>query len=135
MELQPLRIGTLAKKANVGVETIRYYQRRGLLSEPGKPLGGQRNYPPEAVERLQFIKRAQRLGLTLDDIAALLKLNDGTGHVRARQLATRRLEEIEAKLSDLTAMRDVLKKLVHQCEHAAGRVPCPIIRAVAGPKD
>ena len=134
MESQPLRIGALAKEAKVGVETIRYYQRRGLLAEPGKPLGGQRSYPPEAAERLRFIKRAQRLGLTLEDIAVLLKLNDGTGHVKARQLATHRLEEIEAKLHDLTAMRDVLKKLVSQCEHSAGRVPCPIIQAVAGTK-
>ncbi len=127
---QSFRIGELGREAQMGVETIRYYQRRGLLPQPGRPPGGQRSYPPQALERLRFIKRAQSLGFTLDDVATLLKLNDGTGHVQARALAGKRLAEIDAKLADLRAMRKVLHRLIRDCEHTAGRVPCPIIRAV-----
>jgi len=127
MEGQPLRIGTLARAAGVGIETIRYYQRRRLLGTPARALGGQRSYPPEFVDRVRFIKRAQALGFSLDDVAALLQLNDGTGHVRARQLASARLAEFESRVADLAAMRDVLAKLIRHCEHTEGRVPCPII--------
>ena len=127
MEGQPLRIGTLARAAGVGIETIRYYQRRRLLGTPARAFGGQRSYPPEFVDRVRFIKRAQALGFSLDDVAALLQLNDGTGHVRARQLASARLAEIESRVADLAAMRDVLAKLIRHCEHTEGRVPCPII--------
>jgi len=127
MEGQPLRIGALARAAGVGIETIRYYQRRRLLGTPARALGGQRSYPPEFVDRLRFIKRAQALGFSLADVAALLQLNDGTGHVRARQLASARLAEIESRVADLAAMRDVLAKLIRHCEHTEGRVPCPII--------
>lgn len=129
--MEPLRIGQLAASAGVGIETIRYYQRRKLLGTPPKPYGGQRLYPPEYVDRLRFIKRAQGLGFSLDDVAVLLQLNDGTGHVRARQLAVGRLAEIEARLADLVAMRDVLRGLVRRCAHAEGRVPCPIIATIA----
>lgn len=132
MEAQPLRIGALARAAGVGIETIRYYQRRKLLGTPPKPQGGQRVYPAEDVARLKFIKRAQALGFSLDEVAVLLQLNDGTGHVRARSLATRRLAELEAKMADLAAVRDVLRELVRRCEHAHGRVPCPIIATLAG---
>jgi MerR family mercuric resistance operon transcriptional regulator len=131
MEAQPLRIGALARSAGVGIETIRYYQRRGLLGTPPKPLGGQRLYPAQYAERLRFIKRGQALGFALEDVAVLLQLNDGTGHVRARQLATRRLDEIESRLADLAAIRDVLRELIRRCAHADGRVPCPIIATLA----
>jgi MerR family mercuric resistance operon transcriptional regulator len=127
MDGQPLRIGALARAAGVGVETIRYYQRRRLLGTPARAFGGQRSYPPDFVDRLRFIKRAQALGFSLADVAALLQLDDGTGHVRARQLAAARLAEIESRIADLAAMREVLAQLIHDCEHAEGRVPCPII--------
>jgi MerR family mercuric resistance operon transcriptional regulator len=133
--MEPLRIGQLAASAGVGIETIRYYQRRKLLGTPPKPFGGQRLYPAEYVDRLRFIKRAQALGFSLDDVAVLLQLNDGTGHVRARQLAVARLAEIETRLADLVAIRDVLRGLVRRCAHAEGRVPCPIIATIAaGPQ-
>jgi len=131
MDAQPLRIGALAKAAGVGVETIRYYQRRGLLGTPPKPYGSQRLYPLAYVDRLRFITRAQALGFSLEDVAALLQLNDGTGHARARGLATRRLDEIEARIADLAALRDVLRALIRTCAHAEGRVPCPIIATIA----
>src|SRR5512134_417604 len=99
--VDPLKIGQLAASAGVGVETIRYYQRRKLLGTPPKPYGSQRLYPAEYVDRLRFIKRAQALGFSLDDVAVLLQLNDGTGHARARALAAKRLAAVEAKIADL----------------------------------
>ena len=131
MDPQPLRIGALARAASVGVETIRYYQRVKLLGTPPRPYGGQRLYPVQYVDRLRFIKRAQALGFALDEVAVLLQLNDGTGHVRARGIAAKRLAAVEAKIADLAAIRDVLRELIRRCEHAAGRVPCPIISSLA----
>lgn len=132
MQIQSLRIGTLARRAGVGVETIRYYQRRKLIGTPPKQFGSQRTYPPDYVDRLLFIRRAQALGFSLDDVAALLTLNDGVDRVRARAIARRRLQEITARISDLQAMRAILEKLLHDCEHASGHVPCPIISAIRG---
>jgi MerR family mercuric resistance operon transcriptional regulator len=128
---RPLRIGALADAAGVGAETIRYYERRQLLGRPARPYGGQRAYPPEYVQRVRFIKRAQAIGFTLDEIAELLALERGTGHARARALATRRLAMIEDRLAGLAAMRDALRHVVHECEHAHGRVACPIIDTLA----
>jgi MerR family mercuric resistance operon transcriptional regulator len=131
MDAPLFRIGALARTAGVGIETIRYYQRLKLLGTPPRPFRGQRLYPAEYAGRLRFIKRAQALGFSLDDVALLLQLNDGTGHARARALATRRLAAVEAKIADLAAIRDVLRELIRRCEHAEGRVPCPIIAALA----
>jgi MerR family transcriptional regulator, mercuric resistance operon regulatory protein len=127
---RPLKVGDVAAAASVGVETIRYYQRRQLLAEPNRPYGGQRVYPPDTVDRVRFIKRAQTLGFSLEEIRELLTLDSGTGHAQARALATRRLAEIEAKLADLAAMRDALRALVHRCEHTRGKLACPIIATI-----
>lgn len=124
---QPRRIGRLADAAGVGTETIRYYQRRGLLGRPHKPYGGQRAYPPAYVQRVRFIKRAQAVGFSLADVAALLALDSGTGHARARLLATQRLAQIETRLADLAAMRAALVDLVERCVQSEGKVACPII--------
>ena len=125
-----LRIGALAAAADVGVETVRYYQRRGLLGEPERPLGGLRTYPATYVDRIRFIKRAQRLGFSLEEIVTLLTLDSGTGHARAHALAVHRLEEIVAKIGDLEAMRATLTELVRRCESTHGKVACPIIAAL-----
>jgi len=128
---KPLTIGVLARLARVNVETIRYYERRGLLQQPRKPAGGFRCYPPESVDRVRFIKRAQGLGFTLEEVAQLLLLEEGVHCTQARRLATCKLGEIEARLTDLACMRDVLKALVSACgdEHAQGA--CPIIASLA----
>jgi len=126
-ENQHLRIGALASAAGVGVETIRYYQRRALLGEPERPHGGLRTYPPAYIDRIRFIKRAQQLGFSLEDIATLLALDSGTGHARAHALAAHRLAEIEAKIGDLEAMRATLSDLIRRCESTHGKVACPII--------
>ena len=126
-----LSIGRLAGQAGVNVETIRYYQRRGLLSEPDKPQSGYRRYPPELVKRVRFIKRAQALGFTLEEISGLLRLDEAHACAETRELAALKLENIESKLADLAAMRKALSKLVRQCGSMGSAGACPIIHALA----
>lgn len=125
-----LTIGNLAAAGRVGVETVRYYQRRGLLAEPVRAMGSVRRYGHEDVARLRFIKRAQELGFTLDEIAELLKLQDGTGRVAVRCIAGARLAQIEARRSDLQRMARVLRHLIEECEHNPGAPRCPIVAAL-----
>lgn len=108
-----LRSGQVAEAARVNVQTLRYYERRGLLPEPDRTLGGHRLYPPETVTVLQVIKAAQRLGFTLNEVADLLE----AGHhrhgarpsIRVQTLATAKLAEVEARLADLAVIRDTLR--------------------------
>lgn len=126
-----LTIGKLAKSAGVNIETIRYYQRRGLLDEPPKPLGGHRRYSADQTRRVRFIKRAQTLGFTLDEVGALLALDAGRGCAETRALADRKRMLIERKMSDLAAMHQVLADLIRQCD-AGGIAQCPIIDLLTG---
>ena len=128
--LPELSIGHLAGEAGVNVETIRYYQRRGLLLAPAKPESGHRRYAPELVKRVRFIKRAQALGFTLDEIAGLLRLDEAHACLETRELAARKRELIETKLADLTAMRKALSKLMQQCDAIGSAGVCPIIHAL-----
>jgi MerR family mercuric resistance operon transcriptional regulator len=125
-----LSIGRLAASAGVNVETIRYYQRRGLLSEPNKPLNGHRRYPSDWAKRVRFIKRAQVLGFTLAEIAGLLRLDAAHACTETRDLAARKLQIIEQKVADLTAIRKALAKLMRQCDSLDGTGACPIIDAL-----
>lgn len=127
----PLRIGSLAKAADVNVETIRYYQRRGLVGEPSKPLGGHRRYSRSAEKRVRFIKRAQQLGFTLEEIKDLLLLDDGQSCREARLLAERKLELIEARIADLARMRRSLRGLIAQCAEGKRPRSCPIIATLS----
>jgi MerR family mercuric resistance operon transcriptional regulator len=109
----------------VGVETIRFYQRRGLLSTP-KRSEGVRRYGPDDVRRLRFIKQAQTAGFTLEEIRELLALDAGENRSAARDLATKRLEQLEARIGELNRAREALRKLVFECaEDKTG--PCPIL--------
>ena len=126
-----LSIGQVAVAANVNVETIRYYQRRGLLTEPHKPLGGHRRYSSQEVSRLRFIKRAQVLGFTLEEIENLLRLDGANSCSDTRDVAMRKLALIDAKMADLTAMREALTGLVRQCSIGDRQGICPIIDALA----
>lgn len=120
-----LTIGTLAKKAGVGVETIRFYQRRGLLAVPPR-AGGIRRYDISDVERLAFIKRAQAAGFTLAEIGELIALDAGEDRPRARELAAARIKALDVKISELKDARAALSRLARECgEDRAG--PCPII--------
>jgi len=126
-----LTIGRLAAEAGVGVETIRYYQRRGLLETPPKPLRGQRRYPAAFRQKIRFIRRAQALGFTLDDIGSLLALDDAHACAATHDMAVRKLQLIDEKLRDLITMRDALRKLTRQCEAEGMQTRCPIIRTLA----
>jgi MerR family transcriptional regulator, mercuric resistance operon regulatory protein len=124
-----LTIGKLAESAGVNVETIRYYQRRGLLDEPKKPLGGYRRYPSDAAKRVRFIKRAQALGFTLEEVAGLLRLDAASACAETRELAAHKLALIQKKLAELGAMREGLAALVAKCDKD-GKRPCPIIQVL-----
>ncbi|MPQ65718.1 MULTISPECIES: Hg(II)-responsive transcriptional regulator [unclassified Pseudomonas] len=126
-----MTIGKLAEAAGVNIETIRYYQRRGLLDEPPKPLGGHRRYAQELAKRVRFIKRAQALGFTLDEVAALLTLDAAYACNETRALAERKLVLIEQKMADLAAMRQALGGLVLQCNTGDNPATCPIINVLA----
>jgi len=126
-----LTIGKLAHSAGVNVETIRYYQRVGLLEEPAKPAWGYRHYPAETVARIRFIKRAQQLGFTLKEISELLSLGDG--HCTDVQtLAEQKRDKIDQQISDLQAMRQVLTHLVEACQSNRSSDHCSVIDALSG---
>ena len=122
-----LTIGVLAKRGGVNVETIRYYQRRGLLREPSKPSGGFRKYASDSVNRVRFIKRAQSLGFTLAEILGLLELDEKTACFETRQIATHKLELIQQKLADLTRIKEALSSLLRSCDKSSSTGSCPII--------
>ena len=126
----PLTIGRLARAANVGIETVRYYQQRKLLPVPAA-RGAFRHYDPALADRIRFIKRAQELGFSLDEIAQLLRLQDGADRRAIRRISSERLEQIEAKLSDLKRMQRALKHLVRACEETGVDRPCPIIETLS----
>lgn len=127
---QHLTIGTFAKAAGVNLETIRFYQRKGLLPEPAKPHGGIRRYGPTDVTRVRFVKSAQRLGFSLDEIADLLRLEDGTHCGEASRLAEHKLHDVRAKLADLTSMEATLSALVDACHARKGSISCPLIASL-----
>ncbi|MEO7748386.1 MAG: MerR family transcriptional regulator [Sphingomicrobium sp.] len=121
-------IGALAKAAGVGVETVRYYQRRGLLTEPPRPPGEIRRYGDHDLKRLKFIRSAQAAGFTLNEIAELLELDASDDRARARELAQARVAAIDAKIAELRDAREALADLAADCaKKRAG--PCPILRA------
>jgi len=126
-QAKPMTIGTLAKTSGLGVETIRFYQRKGLLAVP-ENREGYRTYDKDHVERLRFIRRAQAVGFTLEETAELLRLNDTRDHALARSLAQEKIGQIEQRIAQLQTMADALKHLVHECQHGAAGMPCPIIR-------
>ena len=121
-----LTIGFLARAANVNVETIRYYQRIGLLAEPVKPEHGYRIYPDSALQQLYFIARAKKLGFSLKEIADLLTL-DGADCTQTQSIATQKLAAIKQKQSDLKSMSDLLEKLLQSCDENINKKRCPII--------
>jgi MerR family mercuric resistance operon transcriptional regulator len=121
--LGKLTIGAVAKAAEVTVETIRYYQRRKLLGEPERPFGGIRRYTDVHIHRLRFIRQAQELGFSLDEVGELLKLEDGTHCSAARALG-------ERKLADVRRIESVLKNLMKRCRSLDGRVRCPLIASL-----
>ena len=124
-----LTIGRLAAAADVGVETIRYYQRRRLLPIP--PAVGVRRYPKEVLRRVRFIRQSQALGFSLEEIRELLRLEEGGSRKDVRRIARDRLANVRDKLAALQKMENVLAHLVAECEASGAQAPCPIIGALA----
>ena len=128
-----LTIGKLARQANVGVETLRYYERRGLIEPQRRTDSGYRLYDDDAGRRLQFIRRAQTLGFSLDEIAELLSLSNRPSASAAdvKQLARAKIDDIEARIRDLDRMKTALSALEDQCPgHAGTTAECPILAAL-----
>lgn len=129
--MQALTIGNLAQEGGVGVETVRYYQRRGLLGTPERPRGpghggGIRRYGENDVRRLRFIRSAQAAGFTLDQIGELLALDATDDRARARELANQRIAELDAQIRHLENVRTSLHRLARECGSGAAG-PCPIL--------
>lgn len=119
--MRTMTIGAVARAAGVGIETIRYYERLGLLAPPPRSPSGYRRYPPETVETLGFIKRSQRLGFTLTEIAELLALHhEPVPCDEVKQRATRKVAEIDAKIAALDAVKDDLLTLIARCDTECG---------------
>lgn len=127
---QSFTIGTFAKAAGVNVETIRFYQRKGLLFEPQKLYGRIRRYADADVARVRFIKSAQRLGFNLDEIAQLLELEDGPSCREVAQIAEQRLVDVRSRLEDLSRMEQVLSRLFNQCQMEHDDHSCPLIASL-----
>lgn len=127
MNNESMTIGRVAVAADIHLETIRYYQRLGLVGEPPRPLGGIRRYDETTVARLRFIKRAQQLGFALDEVRQLLALEDGQSCRETRALAEKKLSIIDARLADLRRMQKLLKSLIAECDSGKRPRACPII--------
>ena len=131
--MKEMTIAGLARAGGVGVETVRYYQRRGLLETPERPgIGGHgsgvRRYGEQDIRKLRFIRLAQAAGFTLDQISELIALDSTDDRARARELAMERITALDAKIAELKAARDALSRLAQECG-AGSAGPCPIITA------
>lgn len=131
-----LTIGRVARGAGVNIQTVRYYERRGLLSPEAYRDSGYQLYSREAVRKLQFIKNAQELGFTLEEIAGLLRLRVGrrTRCEDVRRKAEAKLGQVNEKLARLQSMRRVLERLVRTCRKRGTTDPCPILGSLEGGK-
>jgi MerR family mercuric resistance operon transcriptional regulator len=128
--MSQLTIGRLAQAASVNVETIRYYQRVGLVKEPAKPAQGYRQYQTDTIDQIKFIKRAQQLGFSLKEIAELLVL--GKGHCKdVRKRAESKRDRINSQIKDLEALRNTLNTLIKACRSGKGKQECPIVETLS----
>jgi MerR family mercuric resistance operon transcriptional regulator len=127
-----VRTGEVAEQAGVHVETLRYYERRGLLAAPQRSAGGYRDYPGAAVEVVRFVKRAQELGFALAEVEELLHLAEGGPEQceAVRDAAAAKLADLDAKISDLTRMRASLAELVARCDLPRGARACSLLQAL-----
>ncbi len=128
--MEEMTIGQLAAAAEVNVETVRYYHRRGLLPAPERPPGGIRRYPAGALKRLRFIKRSQALGFSLDDVRSLLSLDDGRACTAARGIGEGKLADVRRRIKTLQSLEKSLQQLVRGCATSTGKVTCPLIDAL-----
>lgn len=136
VKMKTLTIGQVAKQADVGVETVRFYERNGLIAEPPRRPSGYREYPPETVDHIRFIRRAKELGFTLQEIKELLSLRilPNTSCKDIRKRTKDKIEDIDKKLKTLNKMKRILKKLTETCEKSnpSSLDECPILGALDG---
>jgi MerR family copper efflux transcriptional regulator len=128
--MNPIGIGTLAKRAGVSIDTVRYYEKSGLLSPESRLASGYRRYSDEQVSRLRFIRRAQELGFALKDIRELLGISKQRDVAKVKRAAEKKLADVEARLVALTRMRDGLATLVATCPGHGRAADCPILKAL-----
>ena len=135
--MPPLTIGQLARHAGIGVETVRFYERRGLIDDPPRRSSGYRQYPPEVVDQLRFIRRARELGFSLEEIAELLELRGCPPEERRRVRARVRAKaaDLRERINQLQSLESALIRLADACEHAPDDEPCPILAALDGNED
>lgn len=128
-----MRSGQVARHAGVNIETLRYYERRGLLPVPRRTESGYRAYPPESAHTVRFIKRAQELGFTLAEVQTLLELAAGgpSSCDAARAMATQKLSKLKDKIAALRAMHESLQRLVVTCDLPRRQRECPLIQSIA----
>jgi MerR family mercuric resistance operon transcriptional regulator len=132
MKMKSLTIGHLAREAGVNLETVRYYERRGLLPKPPRSASGYRLFPSDAARRLRFIKRAQELGFSLKEIRELLSLRVSRS-TTSRDIRTRaeaKIADIDAKIRSLESMKKTLRKLTNVCEGCVPVAECPILESL-----
>lgn len=127
-----MRSGEVAEQAGVNVQTLRYYERRGLIDQPPRSSSGHRAYPGTTVQTIRFVKRAQELGFTLDEISELMELAEGGPQEcdSARTMAEARTAEIQRRIADLERMRRALAELIATCDSARPDRRCPLLRAL-----
>lgn len=125
-------IGSLARQVGVNVETIRYYQRRGIAQEPDKPPRGIRHYTEDHARRLRFIKEAQKLGFSLNEVGELLSLEDGLHCRQVEAIAGHKLAIVRERIAQLGKIEDVLAALVGECHGNRGKLRCPLIASLEG---
>lgn len=123
-------IGTLASAAGVNVETIRFYQKRRLLEAPEKPVRGIRRYTTVHAQRIRFIRQAQQLGFSLDEVSDLLALEDGRHCKEAGELGKRKLALVRERIAQLNCIEKVLATVVAQCQRNRGKVRCPLVASL-----
>ena len=131
--MKGLTISELAKNAGVNIETIRYYERLGLIQEPPRTESGYRIFPPEVIQRIRFIKRSQDLGFSLSEINKLLNMTESEsfGCREVRQFASQKLKEIELKIRDLQSIKSVLQDLSNRCPGQGPVHNCPIVERLS----
>ena len=129
-----ITIGQLARQADIGIETVRFYERRGLIEDPPRRSSGYRQYPPATVDRLRFIRRAKELGFSLSEIGDLLHLRSHPGESReeVRTKAQAKIDDIERRIDDLSRIRATLSKLADACLGGDETGDCPILAALDG---
>lgn len=130
--METLTIGKVARRAGVGIDTVRFYERKGLIADPPRSDSGYRHYPEDTVARLRFIKKAKELGFSLKEIRELLSLRaQPTGSCAdVRSRASKKIEDINRRIASLEAMRNALQGLVWECSSDGPRTECPILHAL-----